>query len=162
MSKGITGGFLPLGATSCSEQIFNAFISDDKANTFYHGHSYTANPLACAAANASLDLLEKEETQKQIIVITEFFKRMQNKLKNHSALTDIRQIGTILALELKSHEGTSYLNPLSERIAKFYLEHGIIVRPLGNVLYFIPPYCISETELKLIETCTDKFLKSLV
>jgi len=161
MSKGITGGFLPLGATSCSENIFNAFISDNKTNTFYHGHSYTANPLACAAANASLDLLEKEETQKQIIVITEFFKRMQNKFKNNSAVTDSRQTGTILALELKSHEGTSYLNPLSERIAGFYLEHGIIIRPLGNVLYFIPPYCITENDLKQIEKCTDMFLKTL-
>jgi adenosylmethionine-8-amino-7-oxononanoate aminotransferase len=153
---------MPLGATACTEQIFNAFISDNKENTFYHGHSYTANPLACAAANASLDLLEKGETQEQIIFITKFLKNLQNKLSNHPAILNSRQIGTILALELKTEEETSYLNPLSERIAKFYLERGIIVRPLGNVLYFIPPYCISETELKLIETYTDTFLKSLV
>ncbi|HTA82486.1 MAG TPA: adenosylmethionine--8-amino-7-oxononanoate transaminase [Bacteroidia bacterium] len=161
MSKGITGGFMPLGATSCTEEIYTAFISDNKENTFYHGHSYTANPLACAAANASMDLLEKNETQEQIKFISGFFSQMKNKLDTHPAITDCRQTGTILAIELKSNEATSYLNHLSERIAGFYLTHGIIVRPLGNVLYFLPPYCISEADLKQIETCTDEFLKTL-
>jgi len=161
MSKGITGGFMPLGATSCTQQIYDAFVSDDKNNTFYHGHSYTGNPLACAAANASLDLLEKPETQKQIEFISVFFRAMHKKLANHPTLLDCRHTGTILALELKTKEGTSYLNPLSERVTAFYMQHGIIVRPLGNILYFIPPYCITETELKKIETVTGELLKTL-
>ncbi|HWY97635.1 MAG TPA: adenosylmethionine--8-amino-7-oxononanoate transaminase [Bacteroidia bacterium] len=161
MSKGITGGFMPLGATSCSQQIFDAFISDDKTNTFYHGHSYTANPLACAAANASLDILEKPETWKQIEMISVFFTKMQHKLNKHPAIIDCRQTGTILALELKTDEGTSYLHPLSERVTEFYLNQGVIVRPLGNVLYFIPPYCITEYELKQIENTTTDLLATL-
>jgi len=161
MSKGITGGFMALGATSCTQQIYNAFIADDKVKTFYHGHSYTANPIACAAANASLDLLEKPETQQQIKFISDFFGQMKNKLENNPAVIECRHIGTILALELKSNEATTYLNPLSDRIAGYYLKHGIIVRPLGNVLYFLPPYCISEADLKQLESCTHDFLKTL-
>jgi adenosylmethionine-8-amino-7-oxononanoate aminotransferase len=161
MSKGITGGFMALGATSCTQQIYDAFISDDKVKTFYHGHSYTANPIACAAANASLDLLEKPETQQQIQFISDFFGQMKNKLEKNPAVIECRHTGTILALELKSNEATAYLNPLSDRIADYYLKHGIIVRPLGNVLYFLPPYCISETDLKQLEACTHDFLKTI-
>jgi adenosylmethionine-8-amino-7-oxononanoate aminotransferase len=161
MSKGITGGFLPLGATSCAQHIFDAFISDDKTHTFYHGHSYTANPLACAAANASLDILEKQEIWQQIEMISAFFANMKRRFENHQSIADCRQTGTILALELKSDAGTSYLNPLSERVTEFYLKQGIIVRPLGNILYFIPPYCITKTELMQIETCTADLLDSL-
>jgi len=159
LSKGITGGFMPLGATTCTQQVYDAFISDDKTKTFYHGHSYTANPLACAAANASLDLLEKPETQKQIEMISVFFDKMKKKLENNTSLIACRNRGTILALELKTNESTSYLNPVSERITSFYFNRGVIVRPLGNILYFIPPYCINQTELDTLETVTDELLK---
>lgn len=161
LSKGITGGFMPLGATACTQHIFDAFISDDKAKTFYHGHSYTANPLACAAANASLDLLEKPETWKQIEMISGFWADMHKRLQNHPVLLQCRHTGTILALEFKTPEGTSYLNPLSEKMTDFFFKRGIIVRPLGNVLYFIPPYCITEAELKQLETVTDELLLTL-
>jgi adenosylmethionine-8-amino-7-oxononanoate aminotransferase len=158
LSKGITGGFMPLGVTTCSQQIFNGFISDDKTKTFYHGHSYTANPLACAAANASLDLLEKPETQKQISFISSFFSKMQKNFAGHKSLLDCRNMGTIFALELKTTENTSYLNPVSERLTQFFLKRSIIVRPLGNILYFIPPYCINEAELQKIEDVTQELL----
>ncbi|HTB08026.1 MAG TPA: adenosylmethionine--8-amino-7-oxononanoate transaminase [Bacteroidia bacterium] len=158
LSKGITGGFMPLGVTSCTQHIHNAFISDDKNKTFYHGHSYTGNPIACAAANASLDILEKPETWKQIELIESFFAKMKKRFENNPSIIDCRQTGTILAMELKTDEGTSYLNPLSERLTAFYFKRGIIVRPLGNILYFIPPYCISESELKQLETATEEML----
>src|ERR1700733_6145191 len=112
LSKGITGGFMPLGVTSCAKFIYDAFLSDDKTKTFYHGHSYTANPLACAAANASLDLLEKSSTQKQIKTINLFFEKLQKQLAKHPALVDCRNTGAILALELKTKQSTSYLNPV--------------------------------------------------
>lgn len=159
LSKGITGGFMPLGATSCAEFIYNAFVSDDKTKTFYHGHSYTANPLACAAANASLDLLEKEEVHEKVQQISAFFERMKNKYQHHPSITDSRSRGAILALELKSAEGTFYLNQLGKKITAFFLQRGIIVRPLGNILYFIPPYCITETQLIQLENCTDELLQ---
>jgi adenosylmethionine-8-amino-7-oxononanoate aminotransferase len=158
LSKGITGGFMPLGVTSCTQEIFNAFISDDKTKTFYHGHSYTANPLACAAANASLDILEKPSTQKQIKTISLFFEKLQKQLSKHPALVDCRNRGCILALELKTSESTSYLNPVSEWLTAFYLERGIIARPLGNILYFIPPYCINKTQLDKLATATRELL----
>lgn len=158
LSKGITGGFMPLGATACTQEIYDAYLSDDKTKTFYHGHSYTANPVACAAANASLDLLEKPETQKQIELIAACFEKLQKQWTGHKALIDCRNRGAILALELKTETETTYLNPASERITAFYLKRGIIVRPLGNILYFIPPYCISASELSKIETVTNELL----
>lgn len=158
LSKGITGGFMPLGATACTQNIYDAYLSDDKTKTFYHGHSYTANPLACAAANASLDILEKPETQKQIGLIVAFFEKLQKQWAGHKSLIECRNKGAILALELKTDTETTYLNPASERITAFYLKRGIIVRPLGNILYFIPPYCINVTELSKIETITNELL----
>ncbi|HTB30632.1 MAG TPA: aminotransferase class III-fold pyridoxal phosphate-dependent enzyme, partial [Bacteroidia bacterium] len=161
LSKGITGGFMPLGVTSCAGFIYDAFISDDKTKTFYHGHSYTANPLACAAANASLDLLENEEMHDKVQAISAFFQRMKKKYENHPAIIDCRNRGTILAIELKSQEGTSYLNQLGKKVSAFFLKKGIIVRPLGNVLYFIPPYCISLAQLEELENCTDELLANI-
>jgi adenosylmethionine-8-amino-7-oxononanoate aminotransferase len=161
LSKGITGGFMPLGATSCAEFIYNAFVSDDRTKTFYHGHSYTANPIACAAANASLDLLEKQETHDKVQSISAFFERMKNKYQNHPAIIDSRNRGAILALELKSPEGTFYLNQLGKKVSAFFLQRGIIVRPLGNVLYFIPPYCINQSQLEELEKCTDELLLNI-
>ncbi len=161
LSKGITGGFMPLGVTSCAAFIYDAFVSDDKTKTFYHGHSYTANPLACAAANASLDLLEKPETIKQIEMISGFFGLMKIKYANHPNIVECRNLGTILAMELKSAEGTSYLNQLGKKISAFFLQKGIIVRPLGNILYFIPPYCISLSQLQELDTCTGEMLTEL-
>jgi adenosylmethionine---8-amino-7-oxononanoate aminotransferase len=158
LSKGITGGFMPLGVTSCAGFIYDAFLSDDKTKTFYHGHSYTANPLACAAANASLDLLEKQEMHDKVQEISAFFERMKRKYENHTAVIDCRNRGCILALELKTSEGTSYLNQLGKKVSAFFLQRGIIVRPLGNVLYFIPPYCITIEQLEYIEKCTDELL----
>ncbi len=160
LSKGITGGFMPLGVTACSNRIFNGFVSDDKIKTFYHGHSYTANPLACAAAIASFDLLEKKHTAKQIAMISTFFERMKRRFKSHAALKDCRNMGTIFAMEIRTAESTSYLNPVSEQLTAFYLERGVMVRPLGNVLYFLPPYPISKTELNYIEKITAEMLSN--
>jgi adenosylmethionine-8-amino-7-oxononanoate aminotransferase len=161
LSKGITGGFMPLGVTSCARFIYDAFVSDDKAKTFYHGHSYTANPLACAAANASLDLLEKQEMHDKVQLISAFFERMKNKYENHPAIIECRNRGTIFAMELKTPEGTSYHNQLGKKMAAFFLQKGIIIRPLGNVLYFIPPYCINQAQLEELEKCTDEMLSLL-
>lgn len=161
LSKGITGGFMPLGVTSCAQFIYDAFVSDDKTKTFYHGHSYTANPLACAAANASLDLLEKPETQQQIELISVFFQQMKKKYENHPEIIECRNKGTIFAMELKTPGGTSYLNELGKKVAAFFLQKGIIIRPLGNVLYFLPPYCINQSQLEELEKCTDKMLSLL-
>ncbi|MBI3520949.1 MAG: adenosylmethionine--8-amino-7-oxononanoate transaminase [Bacteroidetes bacterium] len=161
LSKGLTGGYMPLGVTSCAEFIYNACVSDDKTKTFFHGHSYTANPTACSAGLASLDLMEKTETQEQIQLISRLNQAFVLQLKTHEKLKDVRSKGTILALEIRTEEHTHYLNHASESIASYFLKKGIIVRPLGNIVYLIPPYCITESELKQVYAVMEQFLEEL-
>ncbi|MBP8034276.1 MAG: adenosylmethionine--8-amino-7-oxononanoate transaminase [Bacteroidia bacterium] len=161
LSKGLTGGYMPLGVTSCAQFIYNSCVSDDKTKTFFHGHSYTANPTACSAGLASLDLMEKEETWRQIEMISKMNQEFVLKHQNHPKLKDVRSKGTILALEISTEEHTHYLNNSSESIASFFLDKGIIVRPLGNILYIIPPYCITEMELKQVYGVMEQFLLEL-
>jgi adenosylmethionine-8-amino-7-oxononanoate aminotransferase len=158
LSKGLTGGYMPLGVTSCAPFIYDACVSDDKTKTFFHGHSYTANPTACAAALASLDLMENAETWQQIDMISGAHARFVMQHTRHSKLSDIRSLGTIMALEIKTEEHTHYLNNASESIAAYFLRNGIIVRPLGNVLYLIPPYCITKDELQGVYGIIARFL----
>jgi len=161
LSKGLTGGYMPLGVTSCAQFIYDSCVSDDKTKTFFHGHSYTANPTACSAALASLDLMEKEETWSQIKMISDLNTAFVNTHRNHPKLKDVRSKGTILALEINTEEHTHYLNNATESIASYFLKNGIIVRPLGNILYIIPPYCITETELKQVYVVIVQFLLEL-
>jgi adenosylmethionine---8-amino-7-oxononanoate aminotransferase len=158
LSKGITGGYMPLGVTSCAQFIYDAFVSDNKEKTFYHGHSYTGNPTACAAALASLDLMEEKETWFNIERISKKHSEFLTKLKDHEGIKDIRQTGTILAIELNTEEHTHYLNNAAEKISDFFLKQGILLRPLGNVFYILPPYCISDTDLDLIYSKIETFL----
>lgn len=147
VSKGLTGGFLPLGITACRNFIYDAFWSDDKKKTLFHGHSYTANPLACAAANASLDLFTPE-TDEKIQMINASHKKFQKRF--HSKQSEVRVCGTILAIEFKSAEPTSYFNQNRDKIYNYFIKKGLLLRPLGNVIYVIPPYCITESQLQLI------------
>ncbi|MES2592689.1 MAG: adenosylmethionine--8-amino-7-oxononanoate transaminase [Bacteroidota bacterium] len=161
MSKGITGGVMPLGATACAEFIYDAFLSDDKMKTFFHGHSYTANPTACSAALASMDLFDKPEAFENVRRIKEQHQLFLQKIQAHKALGEVRQLGTIIAFEIKTTEHTHYLNSLAERISDFFIERGIILRPLGNVVYILPPYCISNEDLQYIYNTIEEFLDSL-
>lgn len=160
-SKGLTGGTMPLGITTCTQDIFDAFLSDDKLKTLFHGHSFTANPVACAAACASFDLLIREETLINIKRIEESHSQFKEKIKNHPKLKDVRQTGTIIALEWSGDQETSYFNNLRDILYQFFLNKGIILRPLGNIIYILPPYCISNEDLKYIyeqiEIALDKF-----
>ncbi|HWY09819.1 MAG TPA: adenosylmethionine--8-amino-7-oxononanoate transaminase [Bacteroidia bacterium] len=158
LSKGLTGGYMPLGVTSCAQFIYDAFISDDKTKTFFHGHSYTGNPTACSAALASMDLLEKKETWNNIDRISKKHSTFLHKIKAHKAIKNIRQTGTILAIELNTDEHTHYLNNAAEKITEFFMKHGILLRPLGNVFYILPPYCINFSDMDLIYSRTEEFL----
>ena len=158
LSKGLTGGYMPLGVTSCSNLIYDAFLSGDKTKTFFHGHSYTANPTACSAALASLDLLEREETQEQIRMIAHQHLTFMEKIKSHPALKVVRTCGTILAFEWNTKERTHYLNEASQHIAAFFLKRKILLRPLGNIFYLIPPYVITKEELHSIYRVVEIFL----
>ncbi len=159
LSKGLTGGTMALGVTSCTSNIFNAFVSKDRMKTFFHGHSFTANPVACAAALASLDIFENKNTWSNIERIN---KRHLNFTKALRALTDVhcRVQGTILAIELKTNEQTSYFNSVRDTAAKFFMDKGIVLRPLGNVIYLVPPYCITDKDLDYIYESIINFIES--
>lgn len=146
LSKGLTGGTMALGATSCNEKIYEAFLSDDKRKTLFHGHSYTGNPVACAAGLASLDLLLLEETKQQINHIGQRHAVFAQQFRSMAKVAEVRQQGTILAVEFEA-ESTSYFNKLGDTLYSFALEQGVILRPLGNIIYVIPPYCISDPQL---------------
>jgi adenosylmethionine-8-amino-7-oxononanoate aminotransferase len=161
LSKGITGGVMPLGVTTCAQFIYDAFLSDDKMKTFFHGHSYTANPTACSAALASMDLFDKPETTANMERIAMQHQGFLQKIKTHAALLEVRQLGTILAFEVKTKEHTHYLNSLAEYISSFFLERGIILRPLGNIVYVLPPYCISNEDLQYIYAAIETFLDTI-
>jgi adenosylmethionine-8-amino-7-oxononanoate aminotransferase len=158
LSKGLTGGYMPMGVTGCAQFIYDTFLSEDKTKTFFHGHSYTANPTACSAALASLDLLEKEETWHQIKMIEDAHQQFKLKIETNPKLKDARVRGTIIAFELNTDEHTHYLNNASQSITDFFLKKGILLRPLGNIFYILPPYVIRKEELNYIYSSIEEFL----
>lgn len=161
LSKGLTGGTLPLGLTVATDEIYNAFLSDNKANALLHGHSFTGNALACACACASLDLFEQDSTWKNIDRIVMWNKNFSKELESYSGIHQVRYTGTILAIELKEKEGTSYYSKLRDEIVSHFLRNGIFIRPLGNIFFFNPPYCITDDELEKIKQVTIGFLETL-
>lgn len=150
LSKGLTGGMMALGATVCTQEIYDAFFSDDKSKTFFHGHSYTANPIACAAANASLDLLLKNECMQNIQRIARQHAAFAERLRNISSVKNIRRCGTIIAFEVEANGVEGYLNNISSVIHQKALKQGVLIRPLGNTVYVMPPYCVTEEELEKV------------
>jgi adenosylmethionine-8-amino-7-oxononanoate aminotransferase len=149
-SKGLTGGTMAFGLTTCTQDIYDAFLSDDKMKTLFHGHSYTANPVACAAALASLDLFLEPSTRQNTDRIAIKHAAFAEKVKEHRSLKATRQTGTILALEWETGDNTSYFSNLRDRLYQYFLNAGIILRPLGNIIYILPPYCITNQELDYI------------
>jgi adenosylmethionine-8-amino-7-oxononanoate aminotransferase len=145
LSKALTAGYLPLGATLATEEIYEAFLSEDRAKTFFHGHSYTANPLSCAVAVASLELFERENSLEKIAFINQKFREFFPKLLDLKCVGDVRVIGAVGIVELNSGEG--YLAEIGQKLYLEFLRRNILLRPLGNVLYFMPPYVISESEI---------------
>jgi len=144
LSKGLTGGFLPMGVTLASERIHAGFIGSDPALTLYHGHSYTANPLGCAAALASLDLLEAQPQRHR--TMEERHRPHLEALARHTAVRQPRLIGGIAAFDL-AVESPGYLHPAGRNLKQRLLQEGVFLRPLGQVVYLLPPLCIDDAEL---------------
>jgi adenosylmethionine---8-amino-7-oxononanoate aminotransferase len=149
-SKGLTGGTMALGLTTCTQNIYDAFLSDDKLKTLFHGHSFTANPVAIAAALASLDLFTAPATTENINRIATKHKEFGRKIKDHPKVKVTRQTGTIFAMEWETGDDTSYFNSLRDVLYNYFLDAGIILRPLGNTIYILPPYCITDVQLDYI------------
>ena len=149
LSKGLTGGFLPLAATVCTSRVHESFYSPDRSRTFFHGHSYTANPLGCAAAIASLKIFDNEPVFERIAAIEKIHRERAPILAKHAIVADTRMIGTVMAVELKAGD-PGYFSQLRPLLYDFYLSKGVLLRPLGNVVYILPPYVITPEQLHYI------------
>jgi adenosylmethionine---8-amino-7-oxononanoate aminotransferase len=146
LSKGLTGGTMALGVTATTEKIFHAFLSDDRRKTLFHGHSFTANPLACTAALASLDLTLEADCMSRILRISKRHTTFLDTLRSFPIVKNARSLGTVLAFELDAGRD-EYINAIGPAITGEALETGIYLRPLGNTVYLMPPYCITEKEM---------------
>jgi adenosylmethionine---8-amino-7-oxononanoate aminotransferase len=160
LSKGLTGGAMALGVTAVTDRIFTAFISDDRRKTLFHGHSFTANPLACSAALASLDLLQREDCLPRIQNISRRHIEFGVRIASHPFVKNLRTIGTILAFELNAGKD-EYMNAIGADLTKAALLNGIYLRPLGNTVYLMPPYCITEKEMDQVYSFLVHFLATL-
>lgn len=156
MSKALTAGLLPMGLTSCSQKIYDAFYSDDIAKGLFHGHTYTANPLACSAALAALELLQSQEIQKNIQRIAKANAEFSEKLKSSPRVKNIRCKGVILAFELDVK--TERYGSLRNELFSYFMENGVFLRPLGNTIYIVPPYVITEEELQKVYSVIENSL----
>jgi adenosylmethionine-8-amino-7-oxononanoate aminotransferase len=145
LSKGLTAGYLPLGATAATEAVYEAFLSQDRGKTFFHGHSYTANPLACAVGVASLALFREDGVLSRVEALERQFRTSLEPLRRLPWVGDVRVIGGVGVVELASSEA-GYLASVGPRLYREFLSRGLLLRPLGNVVYFMPPYVITETQ----------------
>ena len=159
LSKALTAGYLPLGATVATEAIYDAFLSDDRAKTFFHGHSFTANPLACAVASASLDLFEKENCLEKVALINRKFTERLPKLLDLDCVRGVRIIGAVGAVEIDARDG--YFANVGQTLYREFLRRNILLRPLGSVLYFMPPFVIEEKEVDWVLDEIEAVLKNI-
>jgi len=150
LSKAITAGYLPLSATVVTDAVYDAFLSEDRAKTFFHGHSFTANPLACAIGLASLDLFQEHDVLADVRRIEQQLRDGLKELRGLRFVGDVRVMGGVGAVELVSDRddvNDPYLASVGPRLAKAFLDRGVLLRPLGTVLYFMPPYVITPAEV---------------
>jgi len=149
VAKGITGGALPLAATLCTPRIFEAHLSSDRTKTFFHSSSYTANPLACAAAVANLEVWAREPAVDRVAALAAGQAQRLAAFADDRRFKNVRRLGTIAALDLDVRDA-GYLADVGPRLYQFFLERGVLLRPLGNTIYVMPPYCIADIELDLV------------
>ncbi len=157
LSKALTAGLLPMAITSCTDKIYNAFLSNDITKGFFHGHTYSANPLACTAALAGIELLQSEDIQQNIKRIIASHQAFGERIKTHPKVARIRQTGIIFALDLNV-EMERYGN-LRDQLFKFFMKNGVFLRPLGNTIYILAPYVITDEELNKIYSTIENALE---
>lgn len=161
LSKGLTGGTMALGITSCVQKVYDAFLSNDPAKTFLHGHSFTANPIACAAALASLDLFIKESCGENIDRVVRRQTGFLRRIQDQPAIKNGRQMGTIVAFDVITDEQDGYMNSMRDFLSNFFIAQKVILRPLGNTVYILPPYCITDEQLDTIYDAVISMLDQL-
>lgn len=148
-SKGLTGGSLPLAVTLCRADIFDAHYSADRSRTFFHSSSYTANPIACAAAVANLEVWEREPVKERLERVAASHMKGLDRFRDDRRFQNVRQIGTIAALDIVVTDA-GYMANIGPRLYQSFLARGLLIRPLGNTIYIMPPYCCTTEELDLV------------
>jgi len=149
LAKGLTGGSLPLAVTLCTEEIFAAHYSTDRSRTFFHSSSFTANPIACAAARANLEIWRGEPVRERITALAARQEERLARFRGDARFENVRRLGTITALDLKVPDA-GYLANVAPELMKFFQARNILLRPLGNTIYVLPPYCVTAAELDLV------------
>jgi adenosylmethionine-8-amino-7-oxononanoate aminotransferase len=150
VSKALTGGTIPMAITTFTQDLFDAFYDEDVNKALFHGHTFTANPTGCAAALASLTLLETEEMQHNLVRINSNHLDFKKRVENHPMVTTTRVLGVIFALEIKTASSASYYGSLRNTLYDFFIENGVILRPVGNIVYILPPYVITDEQLQKV------------
>lgn len=159
LSKALTGGTIPMAITTFTQEIFEGFYSDDVNKALFHGHTFTANPTGCAAALASIELLNTEEIQQNIKQIHELHLQFQEKIKTHHKIKATRVLGVIFALEIKTDGRESYYGNLRNKLYNYFIDNGIILRPVGNIIYILPPYIMAKEQLSKVYQTIEKALE---
>ena len=150
VSKALTGGTIPMAITTFTQEVFDAFYSEDINKALFHGHTFTANPTGCAAALASFQLLQTNEIQNNIQHINQRHLEFQNSIKGHSKVLTTRVLGVIFALEIESSENEQYYGNMRNKLYNYFIENGVVLRPVGNIVYILPPYIISDEQLNKV------------
>ena len=159
LSKALTGGTIPMAITTFTQEIFDGFYDDDTNKALFHGHTFTANPTGCAAALASIQLLQTEEMQLNIERIHQSHLKFESAIKNHPKVKTTRVLGVIFALEVVTENQESYYGTLRNKLYDFFIENGIVLRPVGNIVYILPPYVISQNQLEKVYQTIEKALE---
>jgi len=150
LSKALTGGTIPMAITTFTQEIYDGFYDDDVNKALFHGHTFTANPTGCAAALASLELLQTPEMQANLKRVNQSHLEFENKIKSHPKVKTTRVLGVIFALEIKTSSEESYYGPLRNKLYNFFIENGVILRPVGNIVYVLPPYIMTNNQLQKV------------
>ena len=162
LSKALTGGTIPMAITSTTQNVFDAFYDDDVNKALFHGHTFTGNPTGCAAALASIGLLQTNEMQQNIQRINKMHLQFQNKLKNNPKIETTRVLGVIFALEIKVEGKVNYYGSLRNELYNYFISNGLIIRPVGNTIYILPPYVITEKQLQKIYTTIEASIQKFI
>jgi adenosylmethionine-8-amino-7-oxononanoate aminotransferase len=158
-SKALTGGTIPMAITTFTQQLFDGFLDADVNKALFHGHTFTANPTGCAAALASLKLLESEPIQANIQHIHQRHLAFSDRIKNHPRVQTTRVLGVIFALEIRREEQESYYGDFRNRLYHFFIKNGVILRPVGNIVYILPPYIITDEQLEKVYAIVERALE---
>jgi len=157
MSKALTAGFVPMAITSCTKEIYQAFLHDEIEKAFLHAHTYTANPIACSAALASIHLLKTDEIQANIKRIMASHQAFDSEIKSHPKVASTRQLGVIYAIDLEIQ--ISRYGKQRNQIFDYFLKQGVYLRPLGKTIYLVPPYVITAQQLAKVYQSIRNFLE---